>query len=262
MHILENKLHKIAFEACIQAGTEIMRIYASPFQIKHKEDFTPLTEADIAANNIIQDFLLKTNIPIVSEESEIEDYNLRKNFNQFWLVDPIDGTKEFIKKNGQFTVNIALIEQNIPVFGVVYAPALQLLYMGIKGKGSFKLIDFEKLSFQNITSAHFNNQKCRVVVSHSHSNKETQSFIAKLKNRFANLEEIKAGSSLKLCLLAEGSADIYPRLGPTMEWDIAAGLVVAECAGIEVKSFPEKFDIQFNKPNLLNPSFIAANFRW
>jgi len=234
------------------AGDEIMKIYEKDFSVDYKEDKSPLTEADLKSNEIICSALkeLYPNIPILSEENKKVPYEERKDWKMFWLIDPIDGTKEFVKRNGEFTVNIALIEEFTPVLGVVYAPALEEMYMAKRGFGAFK--NGEKLPLiQNESPKELLN----VVASKSHLSEETQAFIDNLETK--RVEQISKGSSLKLCMVAEGIADIYPRLAPTMEWDIAAAHAVVLEAGKEVIHFESKEIVMYNKENLLNPWFIV-----
>ena len=250
-------IHKINSIAK-KAGDEIMRIYQQDFDVDYKADNSPLTKADIKSNEIITESLkdLYPEIPILSEENKEVPYNIRKNWEYFWLIDPLDGTKEFVKKNGEFTVNIALIYKNIPVLGVIYAPILDLLYYAQKNKGAFKQEknkDTQKLPLYVNSS----DNTLKVIVSKSHYNQETKYFVNNLKNQYEKLEFINIGSSLKFCLIAEGKADIYPRLAPTMEWDTAAGQAIVEQARGEVLNFKTKKLLEYNKKNLYNPWFVT-----
>ena len=241
-----------------KAGDEIMKIYQQDFEIDYKADNSPLTKADIKSNEIITESLKDTypEIPILSEENKEVPYNIRRNWEYFWLIDPLDGTKEFVKKNGEFTVNIALIHKDTPVLGVIYAPALEILYYAQKERGAFKKEKNKKPQKLPIYK-HANNNTLKVIVSKSHYNQETKDFVNNLKNQYKKtIEFIRIGSSLKLCLIAEGKADIYPRLAPTMEWDIAAGQAIAEQAGGEIVEFKTQTPLKYNKQNLLNPWFI------
>jgi len=249
-------LKKIDLEEIVviakEAGEAIMKIYEKDFSIEYKDDTSPLTEADLKANEIICKQLEKlySSIPIMSEENKEVKYNIRKDWDYYWCIDPIDGTKEFIKKNGEFTVNIALIHKNRPVLGVVYAPAIDELYKAKKGEGAYK--NNQKLPL------YFNNQpkeKLLVVASKSHLSKETQSFIDNLGSKV--IKQVSKGSSLKLCMVADGTADIYPRLAPTMEWDTAAAHAIVLEAGKKVLVFESEEAVVYNKPNLLNPWFIV-----
>ncbi|MEW5009254.1 MAG: 3'(2'),5'-bisphosphate nucleotidase CysQ [Cycloclasticus sp.] len=242
------------------AGEAIMAVYEKDFEVEFKADESPLTEADKAAHNIIVAGLLEldlrngTDIPVLSEEGRGITFSDRKDWEYFWLVDPVDGTKEFVKKNGEFTVNIALICQGVPVLGVVYAPALDACYWAKKGKGAFK--DGEKLSLQRAAQR----TSYKIVASRSHMSEETKRYIANIETD-KEKELVSIGSSLKMCLLAEGEADIYPRLSPTMEWDTGAAHAVMLEAGMDIVTYGESDSpqrISYNKESLLNPFFIAA----
>jgi 3'(2'), 5'-bisphosphate nucleotidase len=242
-----------------KAGDEIMKIYQQDFDVDYKADNSPLTKADIKSNEIIAESLkdLYPEIPILSEENKEIPYEIRRNWEYFWLIDPLDGTKEFVKKNGEFTVNIALIHKNTPVLGVIYAPALEILYYAQKEKGAFKQEKNKKPQRLPIYK-HTNNDTLKVIVSKSHYNQETKYFVDNLKNKYKKtIKFIRIGSSLKLCLIAEGKADIYPRLAPTMEWDIAAGQAIVEQAGGEIVEFKTQTPLKYNKQNLLNPWFVT-----
>jgi len=235
-----------------QAGDAIMAIYNKDFTIEYKDDKSPLTEADTKSNEIICNALLKhyPDIPILSEENKAAPYSERKEWEYFWLIDPIDGTKEFIKKNGEFTVNIALIHHNTPVLGVVYAPALGDMYRAKQGEGAYK--NNEKLPLHVNSTPE---KKLSVVASKSHLSEETQAFIDALETK--TIEQVSKGSSLKLCMVAEGVADIYPRLAPTMEWDTGAADAVVREAGKMTYQFENSEPLVYNKENLLNPWFVV-----
>lgn len=242
-----------------EAGDAIMEIYKKDFTVEFKADESPLTEADQAAHNIIEAGLLAldkangTQIPILSEEGKHLPYEQRKHWDYFWLVDPLDGTKEFVKKNGEFTVNIALIHKDTPVLGVVYAPALGDVYFAKQGEGAFK--NDQALPITDATQQPVFN----VVASRSHMSPETQDFIdAIVTNKPKELVSI--GSSLKLCMVAEGAASVYPRLAPTMEWDTGAAHAIVLEAGMSLEGYsPEKGYAPhlYNKPNLLNDWFVV-----
>ena len=236
------------------AANAIMEIYRRDFDVELKEDKSPLTEADKAANEIICNSLRSKypNIPILSEENKAISYEERKDWKKFWLVDPIDGTKEFIKKNGEFTVNIAFIENQKPSLGVVYVPATQSIYYGSESIGAYK--DVEKLPLRINKSPQ---EKLTVVASRSHLSKETEEFIKILSTKTKKIETISKGSSLKLCLVAEGKADYYPRLAPTMEWDTAAAHAICLAAGKKVVRYDNGEELVYNKKELLNPWFIV-----
>jgi 3'(2'), 5'-bisphosphate nucleotidase len=234
------------------AGGAIVDIYQKDFAIEYKDDNSPLTEADLISNRIICNALTKLypKIPILSEENKMIDYNKRKDWNYFWLIDPIDGTKEFIKRNGEFTVNIALVKNRRPILGVVYAPILEDMYSAKEGFGAFK--NGQKLP---IYTNEFPKEKLRVVASKSHLSEETQNFIDTLDTK--EITQVSKGSSLKLCMVAEGIADIYPRLAPTMEWDTAASHAIVIESGKEVINYNNEEPLLYNKKNLLNPWFIV-----
>ncbi|NHB68769.1 3'(2'),5'-bisphosphate nucleotidase CysQ [Perlabentimonas gracilis] len=261
----------IAINAAVRAGALIMKVYNSDdFQVNLKSDATPLTLADRLANDEIVKSLMKTRIPVLSEEGRDLLYEERKGWEYFWLVDPLDGTKEFIKRNGEFTVNIALVFQGYPILGVVYVPVLNQLYFSINGLGSYRVngisnpIDEQSQidSFINkseklpITSKRNNYV---IVASRSHTSPETQDFIDKVIKEKDEVEIIARGSSLKICMVAEGNADIYPRFGTTTEWDTAAGQAVAEGAGCKVLSLDDGKRLTYNKEDIENPWFVVKH---
>ena len=235
-----------------EAGDAIMEIYKKDFTVEYKDDHSPLTEADTKANEIICSALEKLypNIPIMSEENKQTEYEVRKNWEYYWCIDPIDGTKEFIKKNGEFTVNIALIHKDTPVLGVVYAPAIDEMYKAKKDEGAYK--NGQKLP---LTTNQHPEEKLHVVASKSHLSQETQEFIDNLETK--GIEQVSKGSSLKLCMVATGEADIYPRLAPTMEWDTAATDAIVREAGKMTYSYETNQPMIYNKENLLNPWFVV-----
>lgn len=239
-----NEIKNIA----LKAGKAIMQVYERDFEIYEKEDKSPLSEADLLSNTIICDSLAKFNLPILSEENSIISFEQRKNWEYFFLVDPLDGTKEFIKRNGEFTVNIALIHKQSPVLGVVYAPALNLMYSAKKGEGAFKNDELLPLAL--------NKDTYKIVASKSHMSDETKDFIDKLEVD-KKKELISMGSSLKLCLVASAEADIYPRLAPTMEWDTAAADAIVREAKKMSYDFYSKKPLLYNKENLKNPYFVV-----
>ena len=242
-----------------KAGDEIIKIYQQDFDVDYKKDNSPLTKADIHSNEVIIKNLenLYPDIPILSEENNEIPYKTRKNWEYFWLIDPLDGTKEFVKKNGEFTVNVALIYKNMPVLGIVYAPELNLLYYAQKDRGAFKQEKNKKPQRLPIYN-HIHNDVLKVIVSKSHYNQETKEFVDNLKNQYEKIEFINIGSSLKFCLIAEGKADIYPRLAPTMEWDTAAGQAIIVQSGGRVVNFNNKTPLNYNKESLFNPWFICS----
>jgi 3'(2'), 5'-bisphosphate nucleotidase len=246
-----------------QAGDKIMDIYQKDFAIYEKSDESPLTEADLAAHNCIVAGLKDvSDLPILSEESADISWQERSSWKTYWLVDPLDGTKEFIKKNGEFTVNIALIDNGVPVFGVVYAPVLEQTYVGVVGQGAYKITAGQRadISPKNHTSG----ETWKIVGSRSHQSPEIQALLESLAGE---TELVAMGSSLKLCLVAEGAAHLYPRLGPTSEWDTGAAQAVVEAAGgkvtiIEDAANPLKEDavaLRYNqKDSVLNPFFLVS----
>jgi len=249
-----NKLLPIAKDA----GAAIMEIYSKPIEVEQKSDDSPLTLADRESNRIILEGLNKfyPEIPYISEETKLTLYDERKDWEYFWLIDPLDGTKEFIKRNGEFTVNIALIHKNTPVLGVVYLPDKDIFYYAKKGDGSFKIEG--SASAQKINARILKDKKQIVIMgSRSHGNQELEDYVNQKKNEYENVEFIPAGSSLKFTLIAEGKADIYPRLGPTMEWDTAAAHAIVLESGKQVLKYGKNEPLEYNKENLLNPWFIV-----
>jgi 3'(2'), 5'-bisphosphate nucleotidase len=241
-----------------------LEFFEKEIAIEHKDDKSPLTEADLGSNQIINEFLKPTGIPVLSEENKIQPYNIRNTWKIFWIVDPLDGTKEFIQKSPEYTVNIALIEKNQLVFGVVYVPAQRLLYYSNQNSKAFKVnvglsMPYNELIRKSISLPIVSNPKSKVTViaSKSHMSKETVDYISELEKYFPGIELLSAGSSLKLCLLAEGIADIYPRFGPTMEWDIAAGHAIINSANCKLIDSNTGEPLKYNKMDLHNPSFIA-----
>ena len=235
----------------LKAGEAIMQIYIKDFSIEYKDDKSPLTEADLKSNELICSELnrLYDNIPIMSEENKKVSYDIRKNWEYYFCIDPIDGTKEFIKKNGEFTVNIALIHNKTPILGVVYAPALNKLYWA-DGKNSYK--NNQRLPLKINENPE---EELHIVASKSHLSSETQEFIDNLDSK--EIEQLSKGSSLKLCMVAEGVADIYPRLASTMEWDTAAADAIVRCAGKMTYQYENNQPMVYNKKDLLNPWFIV-----
>ncbi|MBK1833367.1 3'(2'),5'-bisphosphate nucleotidase CysQ [Roseibacillus ishigakijimensis] len=241
-----------------RAGEVILEVYARDFEVEYKGDDSPLTEADQKGNAVLMEFLRGAHpeIPIISEENKTVDYEERRHWERFWLVDPLDGTKEFIKKNGEFTVNVALIEKGVPVLGVVYRPTTGTFHLGVVGEGAWRITGEEEVQLQS--QPHYQTlEKVRVVASRSHLTPEVEQFVADLKAAGKEVEFLSAGSSLKLCLVAEGEADVYPRFGPTMEWDTGAAHAVALAAGRQVNSRETGEALAYNKENLLNPYFLV-----
>ena len=260
-----NTLLLAAIKVAIGAGAEIMKIYSDSFEVVLKSDNSPLTLADENANKVINSYLEKTHLPIISEENKQIPYHIRKNWETCWMVDPLDGTKEFIKRNGEFTVNIALIKNNKPVLGVIYVPDSKTLYYGIVSeKKAFKMVvpshEFSKAIFQNkieLEAANEIKNQIKVVGSRSHKSKDTEDYIKNLEAQGKDVVLVSKGSYLKFCLVAEGLADIYPRFAPTMEWDTAAGHAICKAVGLNVLKVEQNEELQYNKEDLLNPYFIV-----
>lgn len=256
-----------AINASLKGGEEILKVYDSDFAVEHKEDKSPLTLADKNANDAICKLLTVTGLPILSEEGKTIPYAERSQWKHFWMVDPLDGTKEFIKRNGEFTVNIALIHQQKSILGVIYVPVTRMLYYAAQGVGSFKFeVQSSKFEIQSLSELVASSQKLpitdlknkfTVVASRSHLSEETEQFIAGLKTIHTEVDFISSGSSIKLCLVAEGKADVYPRFAPTMEWDTAAGQAICEVAGRQVIDYTTNTPLLYNKENLLNNWFIV-----
>ncbi|MDR6299812.1 3'(2'),5'-bisphosphate nucleotidase CysQ [Mesonia maritima] len=247
-----NEYLPLMIDASRDAGIEIMEVYNSEnFDVEQKNDHSPLTRADKLANEAILEKLRETDFPVLSEEGKQVSYEERKKWEYFWMIDPLDGTKEFIKQNDEFTVNIALIHKNEPILGVVYAPALDKLYYGGKGIGAFKSENMDP----QVELKLIKHEKgpTKIVASRSHLNKETEEFIAKYKNA----ETLSMGSSLKFMLLADSDADIYPRFSPTMEWDTAAAHAILRGLDLDVIDIENDRPLRYNKENLLNPNFLV-----
>ncbi|PRO65498.1 3'(2'),5'-bisphosphate nucleotidase [Alkalicoccus urumqiensis] len=254
-------------ELSIAAGQAIMEIYdEEDMEVERKQDDSPLTKADKQAHELLFQGLrmFAPDIPVLSEEGDHPAYTTRRSWDRCFVVDPLDGTKEFLKRNGEFTVNTALVENGVPVLGVIYAPALDLLYFADINEGSFKA---EQASLKSWSSdAVFRlgyplpletTNELTALVSRSHPSEETQQMLAKLEEAYGSLQKANVGSSLKLCYIAEGKADIYPRMVPTMEWDTAAGQAIVEAAGGEVLVYPSGEKLMYNKEDLKNPYFTA-----
>jgi 3'(2'), 5'-bisphosphate nucleotidase len=256
---------KTSIAAAIAGGKAIMEVYATEFEVEIKGDDSPLTMADQNANTIINTFLVPTEIPIISEENKQTDYKDRSHWSRCWIVDPLDGTKEFVKRNGEFTVNIALVENGTPILGVIYVPVTKTLYYtGEHADKSFKIVlEDEDISVENILKnaseirPAVESEPVKVVGSRSHLNDDTKTFISEIeKNK--TVEIVSKGSSLKFCLVAEGNAHLYPRFAPTMEWDTAAGHAICTAAGVQVIDQNTQRPLQYNKKNLLNPYFLVT----
>ena len=241
----------LAIEASKRAGEEILKVYDSDFAVEHKDDKSPLTLADKESHEIIFSLLSETKIPVLSEEGRDIPYSERQSWKLLWIVDPLDGTKEFVKRNGEFAVNIALVENEIPILGVIYSPIKKIIYYASKNQGAYKKSENsaeEKLTGERSTT------KFTVAASRSHMNEETAVFVNEMKKKHGDIDFISAGSSLKFGLIAEGIADCYPRFAPTMEWDTASGQIIVEECGKKL------IDCTTDKPMLYNKEIIRNNW--
>lgn len=243
-----------------------MQVYTTDFFVETKSDNTPVTSADKVSSQTILNILSQSNIPIISEEEEIENYSIRKNYTHVWLIDPLDGTKEFVKRNGEFAVNIALIENQKSVIGVIYAPVLRDMYFACKDFGAFKFHAQENFLFQNVDEIFSSAQKLplqklpknyTIVASRSHLSREINQRLDYLKNLYGAVDMINAGSSIKQCWVAEGKAHEYPRYGTTMEWDTAAGQCILEQSNAQLIDLETNLPMRYNKENLKNNFFVA-----
>jgi len=254
-----------AITAALEAGKVILDIYHSgEFDTELKGDNSPLTKADIASHHVIMSFLTTTNIPVLSEEGKDIPYQERKDWSQLWIVDPIDGTKEFIKKNGEFTVNIALITNQKTKLGVIFVPVTGELYFSTKELGAYKVrVDLDNYSVDKLLAngnklpLKLKDKTFTVVASRSHMSQETETYISDMRNKHGEVNLISKGSSLKLCMVAEGTANCYPRFAPTMEWDTAAGQAICEHAGFQVIDWHTKESMLYNRKDLLNNWFLV-----
>jgi 3'(2'), 5'-bisphosphate nucleotidase len=257
----------LALKAGLKAGQAIMKVYArESFTTAIKADKSPVTEADHLAHSIISNDLATTRIPVLSEEGRDIPWSERRTWKTFWLVDPLDGTKEFVQRNGEFTVNIALVKDNKPLLGIIYAPNDDLMYAAESSLGAWRITDYSTRNIQDFfhlkhvaerlplpeTKGYF-----AIVASRTHSNQETESFIRSIREVHPDLKIVSRGSALKFCLVAEGSADIYPRMGPTWEWDTGAGQAIAESSGCAVSVYQDGRTLGYNKQVLTNPWFIV-----
>jgi 3'(2'), 5'-bisphosphate nucleotidase len=261
----DSKTHlEKAIRAAIDAGQEILSVYHSDFSIEQKADKSPITLADKKAHKVIVTALSETGIPVLSEEGKALSYDKRKQWNRLWIVDPLDGTKEFISKNDEFTVNIALVENQTPVLGVIYVPVTRKIYFAAKGFGSFVYsITNTTEAVDDIIAAAVKlplatELKVRTIIaSRSHRSVETAQYVDEQKQKYGEVNLVSAGSSLKFCLVAEGAASVYPRFAPTMEWDTAAGQIIASEAGKKTIDYTTQAEMVYNKPNLLNNWFLV-----
>ena len=262
-------LIKYPITAALEAGRAILEIYdrTGEIEVVTKDDNSPLTLADQASNKVINAYLVQTDYPIISEENKQTPYESRKDWETCWIVDPLDGTKEFIKRNGEFTVNIALCRKGTPIFGVIYVPVTRELYYSDRANGqAFKTVMGEDhlptgvlfAPEDRIAPAGKPVNKISVVGSRSHMNPETEAYIDQMKDTYQEIEIVSKGSSLKFCMVAEGRAHVYPRFAPTMEWDTAAGSAIAEASGLRVINRETGDPLHYNKENLLNPYFLVG----
>lgn len=259
------QLLNTAITAALEAGKAILEIYHSgEFNEEIKGDNSPLTRADTASHNVIMSFLDTINIPVLSEEGRDIPYKERKDWKQLWIVDPIDGTKEFIKRNGEFTVNIALIENQKTQIGVIFVPASGVLYFSTKEMGALKVnVDLENFDVETLIPKGIKlplqreDKTFTVVASRSHMSTETEAYVQEMRDIHGDVNLISKGSSLKLCMVAEGTANCYPRFAPTMEWDTAAGQAICEHAGFQVIDWKTKENMLYNRKELLNSWFLV-----
>jgi len=275
MDIQYENLILATLRAAKRAGEAILEVYDSDFAVEQKDDKSPLTLADKRSHETIAGVLEQTitvnnsTVPILSEEGRDIPYDERKKWEYFWLIDPLDGTKEFVKRNGEFTVNIALIHKHKPVLGIIYIPVKDVFYFAAINLGTYKLKNRENLTdnlsieelidkSQRLPLNNNNKTSLTVIGSRSHTSEEFSEFVKRLEAKYGNVEFISSGSSLKLCIVAEGKADVYPRFGPTMEWDTAAGQAIVEQADGSVMDIQTREPLRYNKDNLLNPFFIVS----
>ncbi len=267
MGIGQKGLLEAAIEAAVLGGSEILKVYESGFDVEYKQDRSPLTEADKKSSKTIIDYLKCTGIPVLSEEGKSIPYEERKSWKWLWLVDPLDGTKEFIKRNGEFTVNIALIREQKPVLGVIHVPVLNEIYFSSEEFQSYKFGNLdvgegecdldELIPLSKKLPVLSTRRTFSIVASRSHMNPETEEFIKRQEAKHRKVRIISKGSALKMCMVAEGEADYYPRFGLTMEWDTAAGHAIIKYAGGEVVSADRGEELVYNKESLTNPWFLA-----
>lgn len=266
--LIQHSLSQL-LQLSLDAGEAILEVYETAFKVELKDDRSPLTLADKRSHEILYSGLSKIGgIPVLSEEMKQIPYDERKSWKRFWLVDPLDGTKEFIKRNGEFTVNIALIDGTEPVFGLIYVPVTRKFYYALKGHGSYLLSLTETTilpdSFSEIIAIsrrlpveYRPNGEFAIVASRSHLSLKTEAYINEQKSKHPVVNILSAGSSLKFCLVAQGKADAYPRFGPTMEWDTGAGQIIVSEAGKKLIRSDTKEELTYNKPSLLNPDFLV-----
>lgn len=261
---MNKKLLISAIKTSVLAGEKILEIYNTAFTVELKDDHSPLTAADKAAHELISAELLKWGFPILSEEGKTIPYEVRKDWEYYWMVDPLDGTKEFVKRNGEFTVNIAFMDKDSPVFGVIYCPVSGSICAGfndtVYSLNKLQASDLSENKLEEYTlKSTLNSEKneIKVVASRSHLSPETENFISMLNLNGDKISMVNAGSALKFCLLAEGKATVYPRFAPTMEWDTAAGHAILKACGKNILLYPSNNEMKYNKPSLVNDWFIA-----
>jgi 3'(2'), 5'-bisphosphate nucleotidase len=271
------ELLALALRAAGRAGREILAVYAGEFGVDSKQDRTPITEADRRAHRAIAEELAAGSpYPLLSEEGPQPPYAERRRWRRYWLVDPLDGTKEFVKRNGEFTVNVALIRRRRPVLGVVYAPASGLLYFAARGAGarkaeglapgpeleqalgSARALPRRPSTFSGRIPSRPRATRLTIMASRSHTSERWLRYVEELKKAYAEVEVLTLGSALKSCLVAEGRADMYLRFGTTMEWDTAAAQAVLEAVGRRLRAFPARRAMRYNKRNPENPAFLAC----
>ena len=272
------KLLLPAIDAALQAGKAILEVYRTDFSVESKSDRSPLTLADKKSHDIIVSGLAESALPILSEEGRAVLFARRRAWETLWIVDPLDGTKEFVKRNGEFTVNIALVHRGRPVMGVIFVPVTGVLYFADAAKGAFRIAGPDLSAWMSRPAAEVGKtarlaalmekstrlpmapsagRPYTIMGSRSHGTPELERFVADKRRAFGAVDFIAAGSSLKICCVAEGRADVYPRLGPTMEWDTAAGHAIAEAAGARIREYGVDNPLVYNKENLLNPWFVV-----
>ncbi len=262
------ELLNTAIRAALAAGERILEVYGSEdFDVSLKDDNSPLTRADLISQKTITEILEKGgSYPVLGEEGRQIRYEERSVWRTFWLVDPLDGTKEFVKRNGEFTVNIALVEDRRSALGVLYVPVKDVLYFASTGTGAYRADGASALGAAGVMEATKklpadSDRKIppvKIVASRSHFSEETAEFVEGMRSKYGEVDLLNAGSALKICLVAEGRADIYPRLGPTMEWDVGAGQIIAEESGCTVVEAESGKPLRYNKMSLVNPHFIVS----
>jgi 3'(2'), 5'-bisphosphate nucleotidase len=261
-------LLQLAIQAAIQGGEEILRIYETDFKVETKSDNTPVTAADKASGKAIAAVLYPSAIPVISEEESVPPFEERHSFDRVWIVDPLDGTKEYVKRNGEFAVNVALVENKRPIIGIIYAPILKSLYFAAKGFGSYKITEVDLLRIKNASLDDILKTAIRlpteqlpavytVIASRSHLSREINEHVGKLKRLYGEVNMLNIGSSIKQCWVAEGKAHEYVRYGLTMEWDTAAGQCILEEAGSQLIDLVTGMAMVYNKEDLRNNYFIA-----